>query len=194
MQIGAAGPLCQLGRSQAIIYSRLVGDSGKVFAFEAIPENMDVFRAYITRKHIKNIVPTNIGLWKEKGVIAFNAAEQGNVSTASGIMEARDNQRKFYTTERELPVDTLDNLLAGFGVTQLDLVNVTTNGGEAEILSGAMGALEKYKPVVCMPTADETDEFFDNTLVPMGYKKQRDHVKLHVLGKPLDILWGAVEP
>ena len=109
VQVGVAGHLCPIGRSQAIIYSRLVGDSGKVLAFEAMPENLDLFRSYIARHGVMNIEATTTGLWNEKGLLQFDAPESGFGS--SRIKKVRPNEPYRYSTERELPVDTLDNLL-----------------------------------------------------------------------------------
>lgn len=193
VQVGAAGPLCPLGRSQAIIYARLVGKSGKVFAIEAIPENLESFRSYIRRQGIDNIEPYNMGLWKEKGVLIFDAAPEGNPSPASQIKHLRTEEKLRYGSDRALPVDTLDNLLPRFDIARLDLINVTTNGGEAEILAGGAGYLARFRPALCVPARKENEAFFDETLAPLGYRKHRDRVRLHPLGPSFEILWAAAE-
>lgn len=188
VQIGAAGQLCPLGRSQAIIYSRLVRETGRVLVFEAIPENISLFRTYADRHGIENVNTHCIGLWKEKGVVAFDAMEAGPCSAR--IKTARQDKRFRYSTERRLCVDTLDSLLAEQGVNRLDLINITVNGAEPEILEGGMETLARFRPALCMPENATNIQYFDESLAPFGYKKQLDGVRLHPLGKIFKILWA----
>jgi FkbM family methyltransferase len=191
VQIGIAGPLCELGRSQAIIYGRLVGPAGKVYAFEAIPENVEQFHGYIRKHGIGNIEAQAIGLWKERALLTFNAPPPGRPTLGSRLhLEGSDQTRRF-ETQRELPVDSLDNLLAGKDLARLDVINITTNGAEPEIVMGAMTLVKRFRPVICLPARAETTAFFDEMLVPMGYRKHHDAVRLHAWGKPFEILWGA---
>ena len=189
VQVGAAGHLCPLGRSQAIIYSRLVGNTGKVVAFEAIAENHELFSDYVQRHSIHNIESRNIGLWKEKDVLNFRASQSG--PSSSRIKGIREEDGAQYSGKRRLPVDTLDNLLGEMALPRLDVVNVTTNGAESEILSGGMRYLKRFRPAVCVPARDETLTYFETHLVPLGYRVYIDAVKLHPLGKPIDIIWAC---
>ncbi|NKB49965.1 MAG: FkbM family methyltransferase [Alphaproteobacteria bacterium] len=188
VQIGVAGHLCPMGRSQAILYSRLVGDTGKVLAFEAIPENLDHFCSYVTRHGITNIESKSTGLWNEKGTLVFDAPAKGPGS--SRIKAAKTDAPYQYTTEREFPVDTLDHLLDEQGVERLDLINITTNCAETEIMEGGMKYLKRFKPTLCVPERPENLEYFEANLKPLGYTAQVREVRLHLLGSPFRVLWA----
>ena len=188
VQVGVAGHLCPIGRSQAIIYSRLVGDAGKVFAFEAMPENLDLFRSYIARHGVSNVETKTTGLWSEKGLLQFDAPTSGFGS--SRIKKVRPNQPYRYATERELPVDTLDNLLTEQGIRRLDLINITTNGAETEIIEGGMACLLRFRPALCVPARPDNLEFFESCLRPLGYRPEEIDVRLHVFGSPIRIIWA----
>ena len=190
VQVGAAGHLCPLGRSQAIIFSKLIGPTGKVFAFEVIPENMALFESYIREHRIENIAYENIGLWDEKALLTFGASQRGPSSArARGI---REEDGAIYEADRQLPVDTLDNLLAERRVQQVAAINVTTNGAESRIIEGGWNCIERDRPIICVPDHDNNVTLFERLLTPLGYRLFFDSVKLHPLGKPLDILWAMV--
>jgi len=191
IQVGAAGPLCALGRSQSIIYSNLVGDSGNVFSYEAIPENFNTFKNYIDKYKISNINGENIGLWKVEKKIQFNASEEGNYSLGSRIQEVRKNENYYYKTHRELPVSTLTNLFVKYDMNKVNVINITTNGGECDILSGGMELIERFSPVLCVPEREENNDYFNDNIKKLGYKIYKDDVKLHILGRPISIIWAV---
>jgi FkbM family methyltransferase len=185
VQVGVAGRLCPLGRSQPLIFSRLVEPDGRVIGFESIPENLNLFTAYAARHGISNVETRAVGLWKEKTVLPFDVPER---SGSSRIMSGCTRKPFRFNPSRNIFCDTLDNQLSG--LDRLDLLNLTTNIAEAEIVEGGMEIVRRFRPAICMIGREENRAFFKSTLEPMGYSSHETLAFLHVLGKSIPVLFA----
>lgn len=55
-------------------YSRLVGSKGRVIAFEADPDNQDLFDQNMDENHVSNVTLIRRALWKTVGTMSLNQA------------------------------------------------------------------------------------------------------------------------
>jgi len=53
-------------------FSKMVGESGKVYAFEPDDLNYEVLLKNIERHHLTNVIPVKKGLYSKRGEISFN--------------------------------------------------------------------------------------------------------------------------
>ncbi|MEJ2628520.1 MAG: hypothetical protein P8078_08190, partial [bacterium] len=65
--------LCELGRSQPVILSKLVGNKGTVHVFEVLPKNVKELDDYFSKNHVKNVKCYNVGIWNRPDTIEFTA-------------------------------------------------------------------------------------------------------------------------
>ena len=188
IQVGASGRLCELGRSQPVIYSTLVGNEGEVNVFEVLPENVEGLRQYIEQNEITNIRCYNIGIWNMADVIEFSSPYR--MSTGSIIKKVRPEMENKFETSRSFNVDSIDNLLKDKGIKKVDMINITINGAEPEAIEGARNTIMKYKPIICMPYPDRNDEKVKNELEKIGYKIFEDYMRLYFISVKFRILWA----
>ena len=70
-------------------------------------------------------------------------------------------------TDTDVPVDTLDNMLAEAGVEQPKLVSITANGAEPEILNGLGRTLSKGVPYISLAV---TGKGYEAMMAELGYE------------------------
>jgi FkbM family methyltransferase len=108
------------------LLSRLAGPAGKVYAFEASPENFE-------------ILMTNLKSWHTKNVTAYNnAASDENRTVDLHVSPGHSNHSLVagYTpSEQTVPVQAvcLDDLLAN---EKMDFVKIDVEGHELRVLNG----------------------------------------------------------
>lgn len=193
LQVGCSGRLCTLGRSQAIILSRLVGDSGHVYVFEAIPENGEAFSQYIERYGINNIIMLRYGLWNSCGRIDFDVPENDSqlITTGSRAVDVRKDEPKRFDGERSLPVETIDSTVRRLNIKHVELINITTNGSEPEIIEGGEKTIRTNRPLICVPGENPNIRKKLLTVFErLEYRVHETSVKLHMLGRPFKELWA----
>ncbi len=125
----------------ALVASNLVGDSGRVLAFEPNPG------AFAT-------LVRNIGLNRRLNIQAFNVAlssTNGNVwlhkgpgdESPSALAQIPGGIGRERVTARRL-----DDILADAKVKRVALMKIDVQGSEADLLRGAMGALRNWRPLL----------------------------------------------
>jgi len=192
-QIGCSGRLCNLGRSQAIVLSSLVGKQGHVYAFEAIPENLSAFEEYIKLHNIENITIVPIGLWNKAGVIEFYVPQKlpNIITTGSRPKQIRENEPSRFDSTRCLPVETIDKMVDKLGIKKVHFINITTNGSEPEIIEGGLHTIIKHRPYITMPgETQQISERITEILTDIGYEVHKNIIRLHILGKPFKEQWA----
>lgn len=188
IQVGASGRLCDLGRSQPIIFSKLIDVKGKIHAFDVLPENIDGLKAYLSAYNISNITCHLSGIWKQKGILEFSAPYRAG--TGSVIKEVRPELVDKYSTTRYLSVDSIDNLVEANGIDSVDFINITINGAELEAIEGAEKIISRYNPIICMVYPNTNIERIVTILKTFGYDMHFESIRLHLFGKLFKILWA----
>lgn len=130
-----------------VILSELVGDAGRVVAFEAMAEPAALVRRHIELNRLGNAVLSEIALddrdWEE---------ESGwfNYSWARDPKDAVDQPR------HRMIHRTLDGLQADLGLPRIDFIKIDVDGYEAKMLRGARRILETDHPAMLLEVCDYT--------------------------------------
>jgi FkbM family methyltransferase len=148
-----------------ILCSRLVGPSGKVYAFEPIPENLLTLRRNIALNKLTNVVVVEQALSASTGtaqmfVSPWSAFHSLNVDGAS----KRENHGP---DGGEITVETitLDEFALQQGVLAPDLVKLDVEGAELLVLEGMRETLRTVRPLLLVEihdTKDDYSEFLDS--------------------------------
>lgn len=117
----------------ALVASKMVGDEGKVIAFEPDSENYKKLIENIKLNDVKNIIPLNKGLWNEDSILKFNNA---NNEASSFIFDDVD-------TPMDVPVVSLDNELERLNIDNLDFLKLDVEGVELEVVEGSNSLLNE---------------------------------------------------
>lgn len=150
----------------SLLSARLVGDSGKVLAFEANPRNYWYLDRHIRQNGVAGTVEAaHLGIADKRGNLYF----QGGTGTGTG--------RLAETGEVRVPAKSIDEIVAERNCTPTH-IKIDVEGGEMAVLEGASETLSRHKPVLFLSThgADIKAQCMDYlaekgyTFRPMGEK------------------------
>lgn len=122
-----------------VAFARLVGDSGRVFAFEPFAENADNILRHIELNNLSNTILVQAALSGEEGLAAF----EPGIQNASGRLVEND-------TRYLVPTMSVDSFLEHNSSARPDLMKIDVEGAEADLLEGARHYLRDASPVVVL--------------------------------------------
>lgn len=115
--------------------SRLVGDHGKVWAFEPLAENVVNLLKHVQTNKCNNVVVIQGAVSDKQGVSGFNIGSNNSI----GALGANQGYL--------VPTMTLDGLLADGRVEAPDIVKMDVEGAESRVLAGSVGLLRLRKTI-----------------------------------------------
>ena len=119
-----------------ITSSKQVGNTGKVVAIEADPENFQLLKRNIALNKLTNVMPLNYAVFSERTKIKLY--EQSASAKYNSIMLTRAAKTKNYV---EVNADTLDSILNLNGVNRVNWIKIDVEGAEFEVLKGSTKTL-----------------------------------------------------
>jgi len=151
VQVGAPKDILLAGRSRAINFLRLVG-RGTTVVVEPDETNCRALKALVEKKNVGGrLVLCQKGAWSSKGKLQFLSNPDHPATNILQVLydDKGDAPEDAYSGS-EVPVDTLDNILADTGVSQPKLISITANGAEPEILKGLSQTLSSGVPYISL--------------------------------------------
>jgi FkbM family methyltransferase len=118
----------------SLIFAKIVGEKGRVFAFEPHPDNFELLRKNIAVNGYKNIIPVQKAVSDKSGLIKLYLS--GN-SVDHQICDSGEG-RSFIEVESV----RIDDYFFGQD-TKIDLIKIDTQGAEGLVLRGMPGLLKK---------------------------------------------------
>jgi FkbM family methyltransferase len=157
-----------------LLFSRLVGPAGRVFAFEPHPSTFAVLRRNVERRRLDNVRLFASAVADHDGPAQL---WQTRLSVGHSLLHAKQG-----ATEA-LPVASvrLDTLRRTEAIEQADLVKVDVEGAEAEVLAGMtelaarsarLALILEYKPEILRARGEDLLDFLGR-LAAMGFKDVR---------------------
>lgn len=160
-----------------VLFARIVGPSGKVYAFEPEPFNLSLLRTNIEGNGLTEAVrifPMALGESEGETKLYLSPDCFGDHRT---WMYGPDvpHQRKCVISERMVKVTSLDTVLSE--VSRIDILKIDVQGDEIKVLKGAksiisrspgMHMLIEYWPYGLSHAGGSPEEFFD-ILYEMGF-------------------------
>jgi FkbM family methyltransferase len=135
--------------------------TGTVYAFEAVPENFYCAKQTINLNKLDNVILTNAGVSEKEGTLDIGI---------SNDVEKFGGQSSFCKTEDNtvtVKVVTIDSAIKD----PVSIIQLDVEGHEMEALRGAIETIRKYKPILILETVDQTDSFWKEEILPLGYKQ-----------------------
>lgn len=119
--------------------AEMVGDTGKVIAIEAVPENFEIMKRNVEANHLSNVILVNKAVWNSSTKIKFyrEGKQIGSIT-----QEVVDTDQYI-----EVQAETIDAMLSENGITKIDFIRIQLNGVELEALEGMNHTLS-YHPKV----------------------------------------------
>ena len=132
----------------SLLASEIVGEAGKVYAFEPVPENCRALERAIQANSLHNVVVEQAAVIGPGCATAniFVRVGAGN----SGLSSILDS-RRYQTRLQQVPATTLDEYIARAGIDRVRLMKIDIEGAEPMALQGAARLLarEDAPDVVC---------------------------------------------
>jgi FkbM family methyltransferase len=124
----------------SLLAAVLVGEEGKVYAFEPLPRNIDYLRRHVGLNHFAQVEIIEVAVSDRSGKIAFDL---GPSSAMGHIAESG---------EIEVQQVCLDELLDAGEIQPPEFMKVDVEGAEYDVLKGARTLLERYRPILFLDT------------------------------------------
>lgn len=158
----------------ALAFSRAVGPSGAVVAFEPDPANYAALTENIVHHLARNVVPAKVGLWRSTGAERFTA--EGNMGSAVTAVLARRARG------RRVPVlslaDAVRLAVRQTGLARVAFVKVDIEGAELATLETAGDVLREHRSRLAIephftPDGPINTEALEGLLTAYGYTSER---------------------
>ena len=166
----------------SILYSKLVGTGGKVYAFEPDPDTFSILKENLSLNNCNNVVSYNLALSNKPSRIEM-------VSFSHQDLKLQSNDSFKYIREVEpdnlsadkSPINAfrLDDLEEFKSLPKIDYVKIDVEGAELLVLQGSVQTILKHKPVFIFELSGEWTNRF-------GYKPYQVLVFLNELGYEME--------
>ncbi len=149
---GPGDTILELGAnigSETLLYARIVGAAGHVFAFEPVPRLAAALRQSVELSELKQITMAENAVGAEPGRVTFQLADDPN-NAGTGHVLSRPAARSGATIDVE--VTTLDRFCdaAAAGGIRPRFVVMDIEGAELDALRGGQALIANVRPVVVL--------------------------------------------
>jgi FkbM family methyltransferase len=162
----------------SLLGARLVGETGRVFSFEADPELATRLRANIARNHFGWLSVEEKAVWSETGTVAFRRADTTqSPDRGLGFVTKTPNPSAL-----EVEAVSLDDFALSFSPP--DFIKCDVEGAEVEVMRGAQQLLQTKRPAILVELhSDENRRTLLEEFSRAGYRCQPCDEN-HVLALP----------
>ncbi|HVS71490.1 MAG TPA: FkbM family methyltransferase [Phycisphaerae bacterium] len=116
-----------------ILAAAATGPTGKVFAVEPDPRNIERLLTVLRANHAMNVTHVREGFFDRAGTVTFHLSTNAEDNLGSSSIIQHGEGR----ATMEIPVTTLDQFAAEQGIEKIDLLKMDIEGAEPEALAGA---------------------------------------------------------
>jgi len=127
----------------AVWGASLVGQAGKVFAFEADPVNFE--RLSENLRPFPGSVAIKRAVWSSSGTVTFERSSQSGESGWGTLTAVRDLKSGEHLEANSV---SLNDWSAENGIDRLTLMKIDAEGSEVGILKGADSLIDKFRPAI----------------------------------------------
>jgi len=150
-------------------FSKLVGPTGKVYAFEPDEDNYQIVLSNIRKHHLDNVVLVKKGLYSHSTTLAFS-------NRGSGLSKLAGNQTHLVNVS-SIEVVSLADAYAQFNLTHLDFVKMDIEGTELEVIWGAKEFLKDKNVRFAIASyhyrdGEQTYKTLEKIFTEIGYKSE----------------------
>ena len=160
----------------ALYFAHKVGDTGKVYSFEFIPNNLKIFKLNTS---------LNSGLEKRITLAEYPVSE-----ISGQMIYYLDNgpgssisDKPFDKQTGSITTISIDDFVTINNITKLDFIKMDIEGAEPLALKGAINTIKKFKPKLAIAIYHSLDDlvnipkWLNNT--DLGYEFYIGHYKIH---------------
>jgi FkbM family methyltransferase len=127
----------------SLLFSKLVGPSGSVVAFEPLPANYRLLEENLNLNRITNVTVERSAVADRSGEISFDFPVDEPSLVAGPVLES-DNQGTF-----RVPSISIDDFIVQRR-TPVHFIKMDVEGAEGMVLRGAKRTLEEFHPILAI--------------------------------------------
>jgi FkbM family methyltransferase len=150
VQIGAPADTLRAGRSRGMYFSLFNGPTGKTVIIEPAETSQRAFEAIARRRGQRDLIFCCNGAWSQRCDLKFYFDPKHPATNFTEGTVEYSEERLAQFQKVVIPCDTVDNMLAKAGVDRVDVLSMTTNGSEVEILEGMQKTLAAGVQYICL--------------------------------------------
>lgn len=164
----------------AVWFSRFIGPTGQVHAFEPAETNRRVIERVVEKNDLSSsVVPVPLGLWDKETTLTFSGAGRMFRQSAGG--------------GAEVPVTTLDRYVEKTGLDRVDFIKMDIEGAELPALAGAEKSIRQFRPDLAISVYHRAEDLtevpiFLASLVP----EYRMYLRHYTPGPDESVLYATV--
>lgn len=148
--------------------SKLVGESGRIFAFEAEPDVASRLRKIIERNHLTGTTVVEKAVWHESGSVSF---DRGLGSPDRLVGRVTSGQVCESTGLVAVPAISLDDFVRN--APPPDVIKCDVEGAELEVFRGAANLLATLRPkIICEVHSPENLHELRGVFRQNGYRTE----------------------
>jgi len=124
-----------------LLFSKLVGKNGKVFAFEPTEHFIGVLNKNVKENNINNVEIQKIGLSNKEQELKID------IGPSSATLHSPENFDTILDNET-INLTTMNDFVHRRSLEKIDFIKIDIDGHEPMFFEGAWEALEKFSPIV----------------------------------------------
>lgn len=126
------------------LYSKIVGDGGKVISVEPSPLNFKYLKQNLERQNKTNYLLFNCACGNTEGTVNFQLDIRANKC------KVVENEIKIDTASNiiQVPLRRIDDVIKDCSINKLDFLKIDVEGYEWNTLQGARSSIQKFKPSI----------------------------------------------
>lgn len=146
-----------------VIGARLVGVQGRVYAFEPVPQNLDILSHNLDLNHFQQVtvVPKAISSASGNGELLLSTHPGGSALTSGDVP---------VDMKGSMPIElaSIDDLIFESDFRPPTVIKIDVEGAEAEVLAGLVRTLQQYHPTLVYEIDDQN---------PVHFKTKQDNLE-----------------
>lgn len=154
--------------------SGIVGNGGKVYAFEAFKPNYEKFSKHLSLNSFKNVTLEHLAISEKRGSLEILYNDHyDNVGMASSYLND-------FTAKEIVESISLDDYIKAQKITKIDIVKIDIEGGEFSALKGMSDILTHYQPKIiieinniALKSSNHSEDELIQILHGKGYTKTK---------------------
>lgn len=127
----------------SFIFSKKVGKSGHVYAFEAEPTTYKKLEQNINTLNYKNVTAYPIALTSKKTTLSFSG---------TGVSAKIDDEGV------DVDANSIDNLVKELAIKKVDMIKLDVEGAELSVINGAAETIKSFTPKLAISVYHKQDD------------------------------------
>lgn len=154
----------------ALVAARKVGETGKVYAFEPMPNTAETVRKNARSNGFNNVEVLEKAAGDKAGMLTLTLAD---MSEMHSLKWGPEGSAAIATTgETQVEIVVMDEFVRKPGVRPPDVIMIDVEGAEVDVINGLRETLRQHRPAVLCEVHWIRDEFYalrDGMFKEIGY-------------------------